>query len=265
MARKNFNAGAEVAATEGVNFVNASVGAHSSVLSGVIHLGNYQDVFTKGGVSETKKPCNWALAIFTLMGKKDLNEDGTRIRTFKPFPLKNGDKAWMTRILDAVDPNEVAGGFDDVIGNICSVTMTGSDETGEDGLPKYVNFGGVSAENEEMAEIIAARAEAEGLENVGHIQFDAITEDIMKIIPAHYIRQYLLSEGKGSSLNFKGSKAEEVFNAIRAEDANFAKKKESDKKDKPAEQASASKQTQVPSEVPAENVDAPEMDEEAEY
>lgn len=265
MARKNFNAGAEVAVGEGNNFKNATEGGHSAVLTGVIHLGNFEDVFTKGGVSETKKPCNFALAVFTLMGKNDLNEDGTRIRAFKPFPIKNGDKAWMTRILDAVDPKEEAAGFDDCIGNILSVQMKGSAEKGEDGLPKYVNFDGVAAENEEMMEIIEARVAAEELAHIGHIEFNNMTAEVMKEIPAQYIRQYFLGQSNGSSMNFKGSKAEEVFLAIRAEDPEYCKKKVADASKAKPQPTSNQAQAEVPAQVPTDIPAPSEIDDEQEY
>lgn len=251
MAR-NFDAGADVQAAGGANFKKAKVGGHSAMLDGIIHLGSYQDVFVKGGIEEVKKPCNFALAIFTLLGKDDINEDGSRIRAFTVFPLKNGAKANMTKLLDAVDPEEKATGFDDCMGNICSVKMVGSEKKGDDGLPEYVNYGGVSAENDEMIEMMQARVESEGLTPIGHIKFDEITEEVMKQIPAHYIRQYLLSEMKGTNLSFKGSKAEEVLLAIREEDPEFATKKaKSDDKKSGTEQGGER-------EAPAEETDLPD-------
>lgn len=248
MARK-FDAGADVQVSAGNNFKKAAVGSHSAMLDGVIHLGTYQDVFTKKNVEEIKKPCNFALAIFTLLGREDINEDGTRIRAFHIFPLKQGSKARMTKLLDAIDPNEEASGFDECIGNLCSVSMVGSNEKADDGSPKYVNFGGVSAPDTDtdVIDMLKNRIKSEGLETIGHIKFDNLTEEVIKQIPSFLIRQYILSEKKGKNLSYEGSKVEKLINKIRETDPTFAMKASDDEPEESV--ANEVSETDIPDDV----------------
>lgn len=267
MARKGFNAGADIASGEGNVFKNPKVGAHSFLLSGVYHLGEFADVFTKNGKDDPKKPCNFVMIEMTLMGKDDFNEDGSRMRQFKAIPLKNGAKATLTKFLDAIDPKEETEGFDECIGRYGSVTMVGSKELGDDGEPKYVNVGNISAIDEDAQEMAQARfeKEADGIELLGHVTFDALTEEVLRTIPSYLVRQYLLSAGKGNNNSYKGSKVEALINKIREDDEDFLKKtdkQETSPEDKEKEGARTEQQT----DIPAEDVAAPaDLDEEVEY
>lgn len=255
MAR-NFDAGAEVQTGGGKNFAQAKKGSHTAMLSGIIHLGQFQDVY-KG---ENKPLANFVAAVFTLLGKTDINEDGTRIQTVKTLPLKAGDKATMTKVLDAVDPEEVSSGWDDVIGNVASVNMKGNGKTDDDGV-EYTNFGGISAPVEEVIELAQAKIEKEGLETIGHVRFDEITEEAIRALPPFVIRTYLLSEGNGENLSYAGSKAEEIINAIREKEPDFAEA-HSDKDDSTEEESGSQQQSgsSVPAVVPTELTDDEDLD-----
>lgn len=252
---RNFDAGAEVQKAGGKNFAQAKKGSHTAMLSGIIHLGQFQDIY-KG---EKKPLANFVAAVFTLLGKSDVNEDGTRIQTVKVFPLKAGDKATMTKVLDAVDPEEASSGWDDVIGNVASVNMKGNGKTDDDGV-EYTNFGGISAPVEEVVEMAMAKIEKEGLETIGHIRFDEMTKEAIRALPPFIIRTYLLGEGNGESLSYSGSKAEEIINAIREEEPDFAKS-HSDKEDQEEEEQEPQKpSSSVPAEVPTNLTDDEDLD-----
>lgn len=267
MARKGFNAGAELAKGEGAVFKNAKVGAHSFLLTGIYHMGEFADVFTKNGKDDPKKPCNFVIAELTLMGKDDFNEDGSRIRQFKPIPLKNGAKATLTKFLDAIDPKEEKEGFDECIGLYGSVTMVGSKELNEEGEPKYVNVGDISAIDEDAQEMAQARfdKEADDIEITGHITFDKLTEEVLRNIPPHLVRQYILSEGKGTNNSYKGSAVAELIKEIRESDPEFLKKQDK-KESTPDNKEKAESRTEKQTDIPADDVAAPDdLDDEAEY
>lgn len=47
MARGDFDFGAQVTKAEGKVFKNPEVGDHEAVISGIIHVGSFQDIFKK--------------------------------------------------------------------------------------------------------------------------------------------------------------------------------------------------------------------------
>lgn len=265
MARQ-FDYGAEVAVGGGAVFKNPEVGDHEALLTGIVHVGSFQDVFKpKGGKEEIKKPVNFVLLRATLMGDDDKNEDGSRMEMWRPVSLKQGDKAELTVLLNAIDPKELLGGFDDFIGKAFIASMAGSKETNEDGTPKYVNWAskGFAGCPDKLAKLVYAEAETDEVSNLGHVTFDKITREVLDAIPAHLIRQYFLSEGQGTNLSYAGSHVEALVNAARAEDKDWKAKKAGDAT--PDDKKPLDSGAHVPSEVPADNVPAPEMDEKAEY
>lgn len=264
MAR-NFDAGAEVSKSTGGVFTNPDVGDHEALLTAVVHVGEFQDVFVKKGVEDIKKPCNFVLLQCTLMGENDKNEDGSRITMWKSMALKSGDKAEMTALLDSIDPKELLGGFDDFIMKPFTVKMVGSDEKGEDGKPKYVNWAGKGFAGcpDRLAAMVIQDAEAEGVKAIGHIKFADITKEVLDEIPAHLVRDYYLSERKGKNLSYAGSHVEQIVLAAREADPEWKKAQAKDAK--PDDKKPIDTGATIPQEIPAENVPTPEMEADEEF
>lgn len=266
MAR-NFDAGAEIAAAGGIVFKNPEVGDHESVITGIIHVGSFEDHFKKGGKVDIKKPVNYVLVRATLMGDADLNEDGSRMEQWTAVALKQGDKATLTKLLNAVDPKELLGGFDDFIGQVFTVSMVGDERGGknEDGTFKYVNWKGFSGCPDKLKKIVLAQVEEEGIPMLGHVKFADITKEVLDAIPAHIVRQYYLNEGNGKNVSIAGTAVEAIIKEARAADPEWKAKKASEKDATPENRQSMDSDQSVPQEAPAENVPAPDMDEQAEY
>jgi len=220
MAYEDFNYGTEEEIKEpGLDFKNPTEGDHSARLRSLIHVGMYRETF-KG---EKKKPFPQVIAIFELKEDDDFEDDGvTPLTISKSFPLKKGDRSFMTKFLAALDPQKQAKGFDDVIGAACTVTCKGGKEKNEDGTPKYINFGGISG----LPAKFAAMLDPLTVEGVGHVPFDQITKEaILELNPIRDVNMVLME-----SENYSGSKAEEIINEIREDDPDFAtrKKKKND-------------------------------------
>ena len=183
-------------------------------------------------------------------------------------PLKSGDKATLTKFLNAVDPKELLGGFDDFIGECMTVSMVGDEKGGknEDGTFKYVNWKGFGGMPDKLKKLVLAQVEEEGLSMTGHITFDKLTREIIDSIPAHLVRQYLLNETpRGKNLSVAGSHVEAIIAEARAADADWKKAKKKDGDATPEDRQSLDTGAAVPQEVPAQDVPAPAMDEDAEY
>lgn len=268
MAR-DFNYGAEVVSGGGMVFKNPDVGDHEAIITAIVHVGSIEDHFKKGGKVDVKKPANYVLVCATLMGDEDLNEDGSRMRQWKPIPLKQGDKALMPKFLNAVDPKELLGGFDDFIGEVFTVGMVGDDKGGknDDGTFKYVNWKTFAGCPEKLKKLVIAQAAEEGIETIGHITFDKLTKEIIDDIPAHMVRQYLLNETENSkNLSVPGSHVEAIIKAAREADPEWKKKKAGEQDATPDNRGSLETGQSVPSSVPAaEDVPPPQMDEGEEY
>lgn len=266
MAR-NFNFGAEVAAGGGAVFKNPEVGDHESIISAIVHVGSFQDHYKSGGKVDIKKPCNYVLVRATLMGDEDLNEDGSRMEQWTAVALKSGDKATLTKLMNAVDPKELMEGFDDFIGAPFTVSMVGDEKGGknDDGTFKYVNWKGFAGCPQKLAKMVLAAVEEEGIETLGHIPFDKITKEVLDAIPAHLVRQYFLNETQnGKNLSVEGSPVASIIAAAREADADWKKAKAKDAK--PDDKKPLDTGAQVPSEVPdAPNVETPALDEDQEY
>lgn len=218
MAYEDFNYGTEEEIKEpGGDFKNPTEGDHSARLRSLIHVGMYRETF-KG---EKKKPFPQVIAIFELKEDDDFEDDGvTPLTISKSFPLKKGDRAFMTKFLAALDPQKKAKGFDDVIGAACTVTCKGGKEKNDDGTPKFINFGGMSG----LPAKFAAMLDPLTVEGVGHVPFDQITkETILELNPVRDVNMVLME-----SENYAGSKAEAIINEIRRDNPDFATRKKKD-------------------------------------
>lgn len=266
MAR-NFDFGADVQSGGGAVFKNPEVGDHEAIISAIVHVGSFQDHFKQGGKVDIKKPCNYVLVRATLMGDDDLNEDNSRMEQWTAVALKSGDKATLTKLMNAVDPKETMGSFDDFIGAPFTVSMIGDEKGGknDDGSFKYVNWKGFSGCPQKLAKLVLSAVEDEGVKTLGHIGFDSITKEVLDAIPAHMVRQYFMNETQnGKNLTVDGSLVAAVLAAARESDPEWKKAKKADAK--PEDKKSLDTGASVPSEVPESlDVAAPSMDESEEY
>ena len=260
---RQFDFGAEVAKSEGKVFKNPEIGDHESVITGIVHVGSFQDIFkVKGKADDIKKPANFVLVQVTLMGDEDKNEDGSRMEQWMSMALKSGDKATLTKFLNAVDPKELLGGFDDFIGETLTASIVGSGKKDADGNFEYVNWKGFAGMPDKLKKLVLADVESEGIEMIGHITFDKLTKEVIDKIPAHLVRQYLLNEtDRGKNLSVEGSHVADIIAKAREEDPNWKKAKPKDAKPEDKEPLDTGTQT-VPE---AEDAPAPEMDESEEY
>lgn len=232
MAREGFDYGTPEDIIEpGSDYKQPSVGDHAARLRSIIHAGMYREEYN----GKLKKPFPEVIAIFELKEDDDFEEDGvTPLTISKSFPLKKGDRAFMTKFLSALDPQGTATGFGDLIGNACTVSCKASKDKNEDGSPKYVNFGGLSG----LPAKFAAMLEPLAVEGVGHVPFNQLTKAaILELNPILEVNKILMH-----SENYSGSKAEEIINEIRKENPDFAERKKKDEtegaKEKPAEKES---------------------------
>lgn len=220
----SFDFGAEPVVGGG-SLKQATEGQHEARLLGLVHLGMYADVF-KG---KAKDPAPFVCALLELKSGEEgggLNEDGTPIIVHRSFPLKKGDKAYLTKFLKVFlsveefkqyEAGLLQGSFDDFIGKALMVDMVGSKAKGDDGNPKYTNVGDITKMHAKLEKL------CDDLENppVGHVTLDKMTEGAMKHLPPFEIYGKL-----EKSINFPGSQAEEVLNKLREEDPEFATEKE---------------------------------------
>lgn len=214
MSETGFDYGTEGVVEAGINFKNPEIGDHTAVLRSIIHCGIFREDY-KG---ELKKPAPQVVAIFELKDEEDFEEDGvTPLTIHRSFPLKKGDKAFMTKFIKALDPKGVAGGFDDLIGTPCQITCTGSKKLNDDGLPMYVNFGGVSGLPAKFAKMIDPLTD----EGSGHVPFDQLTKEVvLELNPILEVANIIMN---GEA--YEGSVAEEIIAEIRKDNADYAKPK----------------------------------------
>lgn len=245
----DFNYGADPVQGAGGSFKNALEGKHAARVRSIIHHGMFQETFDK----KKKAAAPEVTVIFELKEETDFDDDGTTpLEISKSFPLRKGDKAFLTKFMAALDTDKAnpAKGFDDFIGRCCEVELKGGKEKGDDGLPKYINFAGISSLHPKLVKITDELSVA----GVGHIAFADITVEAIKEL--HPIREVadILLEG----MNYVGSKAEQCVAEIRADNADFAiRKAKTDKPDdkKPkgdVKPEAESKAPQEPAEKPAE-------------
>lgn len=221
-----FDYGTDEVAEGGGAFKNPEIGDHAARLKSIVHCGVYRENYTKGGVTEIKKPAPQIVAIFELKEEEDFEEDGiTPLELHWSLPLKKGDKANATKLIKALDPKGEAAGFDDLIGRACTVNAKGSKALDDDGNPKYVNFGGIAGMSPKFAKMTDELVGG----GVGHVTFDDLTKEaVLELNPILEVANILMKGDK-----YEGSKAEEIITEIRKETPEFAKMKAKDeKKDK---------------------------------
>lgn len=250
MAYEDFDFGADVAAAAGKVFVNPEPGPHDSVITGIVHVGSFADVFTEGNKKDPKPPANFVLIQTTLMGEDDKNEDGSRIQKWQAMPLKKGDRANLTKFMAAVDPAGKLKGFDDVIGVPVVTTWKANEKKGknDDGTWKAVNLTGYTAATGRTASLIVADFQQEDIKPIGHVRFENITLDVLEEIPGYLISQYFLSEKDGNNLSYAGSPVETIINAKRAEDPKWKVKQDGD--DEGGSESQSNGSSQAASDVP---------------
>jgi|SRR5690554_383432 len=211
----------------GSSIKQAQVGQHEARLLGIVHLGMYEDTF--GGKKKPAAP--FVCALFELKSGEEgggVNDDGTPIVVHKTFPLKKGDRAFLTKFMKALLTTEeyrqyeagvLEGGFEDLIGRPVLLDMKGSKEKDDNGDPKYTNVSEVSKMPPKLAKLTE---ELEGVP-IGHVTHSAMTEEALRAIPPFEI--YTKVE---KSVNFPGSRVEEVLEEIREKDPEFGTRKQKD-------------------------------------
>jgi len=211
----DFDYGSEEVVDPGAEFKNPEIGDHTAVLRSLIHCGLFRESYR----GKVKKPAPEVVAIFELKDEEDMEDDGvTPLELHKSFPLKKGDRSFMTKFIKVFDPKGKATGFDDFIGKPCQITAKGSKALNEDGTPKYVNFGGISGLPPKFAKMI----EPLTVKGVGHVPFQELTKEaILELNPVLEVANILM---KGE--RYKGSKAEKIIENIRVENPEFAKVEE---------------------------------------
>jgi hypothetical protein len=202
----SFNYGVKPA--ESISFVNPEEGTHTARLRSIIHLGMFEESFQ----SKKKKAAPEVVFIFELKGENDFDTDSNPLEIDKACPVRTGDRATTTKIIKAI--NKDAGGFDDLIAGACSVEVKGGKEKQDNGKPKYVNYSGISAIAPEFRNMVPELT----VKGVGHVTFENLTEEaIRELHPLRHVADILMK-----SLNYPGSKAEEIVNKIKADDPTFA-------------------------------------------
>ena len=222
----------------GEDFKQPEEGDHSARLRSIVHVGMFRETFN----GEKKKPFPTVIAVFELKEDTDFEDDGvTPLTMSKVFPLKKGDRAFMTKFLAALDPKGAAKGFDDVIGAACTITCKGGKEKKDDGTQKYINFGGIAGLPAKFASMLEPLA----VKGVGHCRFPDITKEaILELSPVREVNMILM-QGE----NYAGSKAETIINEIRKDNPDFAVRK---KKDEGSDTEKKGKKEDKPVEKPVE-------------
>lgn len=215
----SFDYGAEPTGGGG-GFKNPTTGKHAARLRSIIHLGQFQEEF-KG---KLKSAAPQVVAIFELKEDEDFEEDGsTPLTIAKQFPLRKGDKAFLTSF-DKVFQQDGDTSFGDYIGRCCELDLTGSKELNDDKLPKYINIGAVTTLHPKLAKTLDELS----VPGVGHCTFKELTRAaIEELHPIRDVANCLLSKNNHS---YTGSKAEAIIAAIRKEDPEFAIRKDKDEK-----------------------------------
>lgn len=244
-----FDFGEDPIAT-GSSFKNPEVGNHTARLRSLIHVGMFADEFKnqKTGKSEIKKPAPFVYALFELKEDTDVNDDGEPLVIGKSFPLKKGEKAFLTTFMRAMlTPAEFAqyeagtlkGGFGDLIGRCVSLDLVGSKAKNDDGTPQYVNIKGITQINQKLAAITPDLSVQGG----GFVKFNEHTEATVKELPAFIVRDVMKA-----STNYPGSAAEQAVLGIEAADpeAFVRKAKDGEQEDKAS----------VPDQAPPPDLDA---------
>lgn len=223
---EGFDYGTEEEVAEGGSFKNPTEGDHTARIRSIIHCGLFRETFqkTKGAPVELKKPAAQIVVIFELKDEEDFEDDGiTPLTLTKSMPLKAGDRATATKFRKAIDPQSKMTGFDEFIGEACTVNCKGSKDKNEDGTPKYINFGGISGLPSKFAKMVEPLA----VEGVGHVSFNNLTEEaILELQPITHVNKVIMQGEK-----YDGSVAQKLIEKIREDNPEFAVP--SKKEDKP--------------------------------
>lgn len=188
MSDMGFDYGGELAETTG-GFKQATVGVRNARLYGLLRLGTYREVFRQGGKEEVKAPAPQAIAIFHMLGKDDVLDDGSPMFFTKPFPMKKGDKSFLHKtFIPAFGGMSKHKGFGTMINCLTSLKLKGKGEK-EDGTPQYINFDSISEIGEDMLEMIEAAPKFAALENpVGFLREDQLTREALEML--HPTREF---------------------------------------------------------------------------
>lgn len=229
----SFNFGADPIQSGGT-LKQAAPGQHEARILGIVHLGMFEDEFQ----GKKKPAAPFVCALLELKSGEDeggTNEDGTPIVVHKSFPLKKGDRAFLNSFMKAILSSEelrqyeagvLEGGFEDFIGRPVLVEMEGGKKKNDDGTPAYTNVKSIVKMPPKLAKL------CDELENeVGHVTLDDMTKEALYSVPPFEIYGKL-----ELSVNYPGSKAEEVLEEIREENPDFGTKKAKDddkEEDKP--------------------------------
>lgn len=219
----SFDYGAE--AVKAVSMENPSVGPHPARIRSIIHLGIFAPTYR----GELKKAAPYVAVIFELKGKKDIGEDGDPLTLDKDIPIREGNKANCAKFRKAVEVSGELPGFNEFIGQQVQVDAVAGKEIEDDGKPKYVNCGDITAVAEDYREFTPELT----VKGVGHVIFEELTKEA--ILELHPIRHIAMVMMKGVA--YAGSKAEGIINEIRKENPDFAVQEKKDKepdKDMPA-------------------------------
>ena len=221
----------KLATPEGGDFTNPSLGNHPARIAGVQFLDDYIHEF-KG----KKKPACMNVAIrFKLFDETDDEdnpiqpcEGGDYITLVAPF--KWHDLAMFTKVMCGVYPDKLSlkskpddDLFDKCIDHLpnrpVQVTIVGdSKENNEDGTPKYVKVGSVSALSKMVAKFTP---KVEGEELFGVKMYEEISEATLRWLKPYDIADYVCD-----GLNYEGSEAQALVEDIRSREGegDFAKK-----------------------------------------
>lgn len=218
MTREGFDTGGGEVSE--VSFVNPEVGLHVGRITGFIHLGSHGALY-KG---KRKKEANACVMQIVLLEEHDL-VDGEYLTISKDFYLKSGDMAYMTKLLDSLDPKQEKKSLKQFIGMCIQVNLTGGKDKGDDGKPKYVDMRAIPTPVHPG--LVEKYKAIKGLKSFGIVPFDKLTEEVIKSLNPYREVHGILTE----SSNYPGSVAQEIITKIRKDDPEFATFKEKDKKD----------------------------------
>ncbi|QBJ01034.1 hypothetical protein [Aeromonas phage MJG] len=144
----------------------------------------FSETYTEGGKKEVKPATPYAIAVFHLLGKNDKNDDGSPMFFTKGFPLKKGDKSFLHKtFIPAFGGFTKHKGFSTMTNQLVSLTLKGSKAQGDDGTPKYINFGAVAEIGEDTLELLeAAPAYAALPDAPGFLLEGELTKEVIELM-----------------------------------------------------------------------------------
>lgn len=246
----DFDYGGEVASNTG--FKQPPVGLRKARLCGLLRLGTFCETYRKGNVVEVKAPAPEAIAIFHLLGKADLAEDEPVYFT-KQFPLKKGEKSFLHGdFIPAMGGMQKHSGFPSMIGSLHTIELKGGKELNDEGGPKYVNFGGIAAIDEDTLEMLEGQPQLAALENyVGFQKEDELTKEALLML--HPTREFAGIVMQTEEYKAGTHPSQELITSIYEGDKERYTIKAKDAAD---EQASSGNQAESKPIAPLEELDA---------